>query len=65
MTKQKVAVKFDPSKGSQTLIKECMLMKEKDYSKLKRVPTYITHNTISNRYFLVMDLLDFSLELYI
>lgn len=62
-TGENFAVKFEPTNtNSQSLLTECLLLKNNWDRQYDRLPRYIKHDTSRGRRYLVMDLLECTLE---
>ena len=62
-TGQDFAVKFEPTNtNSQSLLTECLLLKNNSEKQYDRLPQYIKHDTSKGRRYLVMELLECTLE---
>ena len=56
-------MKFEPTNtNSQSLLTECLLLKHNADKHLDRLPQYIKHDTYKGRRYLVMELLQCTLE---
>jgi hypothetical protein len=62
-TGENFALKFEPTNtNSQSLLTECLLLRNNSERQYDRLPRYIKHDTSKGRRYLVMELLECTLE---